>query len=391
MNRKNFTLTVFILMNFVVAMTALVFNGILDKVATSMNISVANSGLLNTMYAYGAAFGVPVTLILFRKIERNKMLKTMLFITILMTFALIFSKNFSQILIVRFIMGISANGYGVLATSAVIALADKGKQGSSMALLIMGASLALVIGIPLTRVLSSLVDWRSIFAVLNIIMIFSIIYFNFNLKKSPDNSKELNLRNEVEFFRDKNILIIISYSVIMFIGYGAFYNYVTPYLLELFPSFEVVMSIILIVLGIASFTGNLLGGYISDKIGYSKSMTVGAIAQTITITLIIIFQPFKWLCLILFIVWLMSAWFTGLQLNTGIAQVTENKSSFILSTNSSAIQLGTAIGSSLSAIVISSIGIQNIVFITLLASLGIFGIQVTSNKKYILVSNREKI
>ena len=67
MKKANLTLLVFALMNFVITMTAFVFNGILDKVAVSLNVSIANSGLLNTMYAYGAAFGVPVTLIVFRK------------------------------------------------------------------------------------------------------------------------------------------------------------------------------------------------------------------------------------------------------------------------------------------------------------------------------------
>ena len=71
-------LLVFSAMSFVLAMTAFVFSGILDKVAASLGISVADSGLLNTMYSYGAAFGVPITLILFRKVERSKMLKLML-------------------------------------------------------------------------------------------------------------------------------------------------------------------------------------------------------------------------------------------------------------------------------------------------------------------------
>ena len=69
MKKPNTMLLVFSAMSFVLAMTAFVFSGILDKVAVSLGISVAQSGLLNTMYSYGAAFGVPITLILFRKIE----------------------------------------------------------------------------------------------------------------------------------------------------------------------------------------------------------------------------------------------------------------------------------------------------------------------------------
>lgn len=382
MKKTNFTLIVFTLMNFVLSMTASVFNGILDKVAISLNISVANSGLLNTMYAYGAAVGVPITLILFRKIERTKMLKIMLFITILMTLALVFAQNFGQLLIIRLITGISANSYGVLATSMVVSLSTKEKQGRLMAFYITGASLALVVGIPLTRVLSSVLDWRSIFWILNIIMILVLIYFKNYLPEGNHESTKLDLKNELKFFKDGKTLMVIIYTLVTFVGYGAFYTYITPYLLLLFPSIETMMSFILVVLGIASFMGNLIGGYVSDRIGYSKSLLLGGGLQMATMIFLYVFQSVKWLSVFFAILWLMNAWFIGLQLNTGIAQVTKNKSSFMISINSSAIQLGGAIGSSLAAIVISLSGIQNIIFITMLTSLVIILIQIISIKKY---------
>ena len=382
MKKTNVTLMIFTLMSFVLAMTAFVFNGILDKVAVSMNISVASSGLLNTMYAYGAAFGVPITLIVFRKIERTKMLKIMLLVTILMTFALVLTKSFGQLLVVRLIMGISGNSYGVLAISSVLALSSKERQGRSMALYLMGSSLALVIGIPLTRVLTAIFEWQSIFWILNILMILALIYFQLFFPEGDHSSTKLILKAELQYFKDGKVLLIILYTLIMFIGYNAFYTYITPYLLLLFPSLETMMSFVLVLLGVASFVGNLIGGHVSDHIGYAKSMLLGAVLQMVSTVFIIIFHSLQWVSVILVIVWMMSAWFTGLQLNTGIAQATHNKSGFMISINSSAIQLGGAIGSSLAAVVISLSTIQNITYITLLTYLGIILIQWISMKKY---------
>ena len=382
MKKPNLMLLVFSLMSFVLAMTAFVFSGILDKVAVSLGISVAESGLLNTMYSYGAAFGVPITLILFRKVERSRMLKLMLFATILTTFALIYAQNFVQLLIVRLLMGISANSYGVLAISTVLALSPKDRQGRSLAFYIMGSSLALVIGIPLTRALSSILDWRSIFWILNAMMLLSLAYFMKYLPKADHEATKLDLKNELQFFKDGKTLLLLAYTFAMFMGYNAFYTYVTPYLLLLFPSIEPLMSLILVALGLASFTGNLIGGHVSDAIGYAKSMMLGAVLQTAAMLLILVFQPSKWLSVLFIIVWLMSAWFTGLQLNTGIAQVTENKSSFMLSINGSLIQLGGAFGASLAAVVINLSGIQSIAFIALLTSLALVLIQMVSMKKY---------
>lgn len=382
MKKPNFMLLVFSAMSFVLAMTAFVFSGILDKVAVSLGISVAESGLLNTMYSYGAAFGVPITLIVFRKVERSRMLKFMLVLTILTTFALIYAQSFIQLLIVRLLMGISANSYGVLAISTVLALSPKDRQGRSLAFYIMGSSLALVIGIPLTRVLSAVLDWRSIFWILNGMMMLSLAYFLKYLPKADHEATKLNLKNELQFFKDGKTLLLLAYTLTMFMGYNAFYTYATPYLLLLFPSIEPLMSLILVALGLASFVGNLIGGHVSDAIGYAKSMMLGAVLQTAAMLLILVFQPSKGLSVLFIVLWLMSAWFTGLQLNTGIAQVTDNKSSFMLSINGSLIQLGGAFGASLAAVVINLSGIHSIVFVALLTSLAIVLIQMVSMRKY---------
>jgi len=381
MKKTNITILVFTGMNFVLAMIGSVFNGILDKVAVSLNVTVANAGLLNTMYAYGAAFGAPLTMIVFRKINRVKLMKTMLLIAIAATVVLVSVKSFGVLLAVRLIMGVSVNSYNVLAISLVMSLTDREKQGRTMAILISGNSLAMVVGIPLTRALSSVLDWRDIFWILNIMMTISLIYFHFNLPEG-NASAELNLKSELSLLKDRRTLLIIAFTMIMFLGYGGFYTYMTPYLLALSPYFEPVMSIILVFIGAATFIGNGIGGIVSDKIGYAKSMLIGAGFQLTMVILMIIFQPFKWLTLLFTILLVMSAWFTGLQLNTGIAQVTENKSSLMISLNTSALSFGSAIGSSLAAIIITQSGIQNIIFMTLITSFTILSIQFISNKKY---------
>ena len=382
MKKANSTLLVFTLMNFVLAMIGFVFNGILDKVSVTLNISIANAGLLNTMYSFGAAFGVPIILIVLRKMERSKMLKMMLLITILTTVALVLAQSFGLLLVIRLVMGISANSYGVLAVATVVSLSPRERLGQSMAFLIAGNALALVIGIPLTRALSSILDWRGIFWILNGMMILSLIYLKINLPAGDHEGTKLNLKKEWNYIRDGKIMLVILYSLAMFIGYNAFYTYATPYLLQLFPSLEVGMSLILVGIGIASFIGNYLGGRASDRMGYAKSLLLGGAMQAVLMLLILVCQPNAWMSVCFVILWIMSAWFTGLQLNAGIAQLTQNQSSFMLSMNSSAIQLGGAIGSSLAAIVISLGGIQNIVWIALLAGLGMTLIQFSSTKKY---------
>ncbi len=374
------TLVVFTLMNFVLAMSATVFSGILDMVAVSLGVSVASAGLLSTMYSYGAAFGVPVILILFRGVQRPKLLKVMLAITVLMAVLLVLAQTFWQLLIIRLIMGISANSYAVLAISTVASLSAKERLGRSMAVLIAGNASALVIGVPLTRALSSVLSWQDIFWVLAGMMILALVYFILRLP-GGERSPSVDIRSELAFFKDKRVLSVVLFSLMMFLGYGALYTYITPFLLDVFPAAESSMTFVLVLLGAACFTGNLIGGHVADRIGCARSMLLGGLIQLMAVALILLSQPVGWLVVAFALLWIMGGWFTGLQLNAGIAQATHNRSSFMISVNNSAVQLGSAVGSSLGAVVISLSGIRGIVFITLSACLIIVAMQWVTLKK----------
>lgn len=264
-----------------------------------------------------------------------------------------------------------------------MSLTEKERQGRAMAFLIAGGSLAMMVGIPLTRALSSILAWTDIFWILNAMMVAALIYFQFNLTDGSSDLSALNLRNELNFLKDGKILYLLAFTMVMFLGYGSFYTYITPYLLEQYPSLEPVMSVILAAIGVASFIGNWIGGIVSDRIGYARSMLLGAVIHLVIIILLFVFQSVQWATLLFAILWVMNSWFIGLQVSTGAAQVTENKSSFIISLNTTVNLLGQAVGASLAALVITLGGIQNIVFISLLTNLLITLIQFVSNKKYL--------
>ena len=117
------------------------------------------------------------------------------------------------------------------------------------------------------------------------------------------------------------------------------------------------------------FLGQSIWGYVSDKIGYKKSLLLGTFCLVLLTLLLFIFQHHFWISLILFFCWQFMGWFIGLQLNTGISIRPQNKSSFILSLNSSNIQPGQAIGLSIAVLVIKAFGIQSLTLLTLSSAL----------------------
>ncbi len=382
MKKGKLTILMFTLMNFVLSMTGFLFSGILDKMAESLNVSIASAGLLNTMHSYGAAIGVPITLILFRKVNRVWMLKISLVLSIVLNILLVSAKSFPALLALRLLSGVTINSYGVMATATVVALARRERLGRSLALLIAGNSLALVLGIPFTRMISDSVDWRVIFWALSAIMVLCLVYFHMNLNTKDQEQPRLNLKNELSLLNNPKVYLVLLFTFVMFMGYHGVYNYVTAYLLHLFPSAESAISVFLMLFGIGSFAGNYLGGRVSDRIGYARSMKVGAFAQLGIVLLMLFLQNVLWATVALIALWVMSSWFMGLQLNSGIAQETENKSGFLLSLNGSAIQLGSALGSSLAAVFISQGFTRQMIIMSLLTAASVAILQTWSVDRY---------
>lgn len=372
------TMLVFIVMNFVLSMSSALFNGILDKIAIDLNIPLSQTGYLTSFYAYGAGIGVPIFLIFFRKANRSVLLKWMLFLNILITTLSLFSPNYIFLLFTRFFMGLTGNCYGVLATATIAATSPKEKVGKNLALLITGGASALMIGIPLTRTLFAIYSWQNIFVVLIILMILALIYFIFYLPDIHQDMKPLNLKSELELLKQRNVAVVLIASIVTFIGYGAFYTYLTPFIVNQFPKFETYMSFLLMVIGFCSFFGNILGGFICDRLGFYKSLSIGTAIQILVSICIFVTRNLMLANIIFVLLWMINGWFIGLQINTAITVVTQNKSSLMISLNSSGIQLGQAIGASIASILIANISISVIIFISMLTA-AMVGILLLSN------------
>ena len=365
MKQSQLTLIVFMLMNFVIGMSAMVFGGILDQVAISLNVSVALTGLLATSFSIGAAIGVPIILIVFAQSNRKRLMLILLSLSLLSNIATILAPNFVLLLVARTLMGITINGYGVMAISTVTSLAEKDRQGRSLAFLIMGNALAMLVGIPLARALSGILDWRGIFWILNLLAFLAFVYFALVLPNPKEEAAKMSILDQFEYLKSIKVWTLLIFTLVMFSGYAALNTFVTPFLLDRFPGLNPIMSLVLVGLGLASFIGNNIGGHLSDRIGYSKSMLVGAILQALNILMVIVLRNYTLLNILFIIFWIMSAWITGLQLNLGIMQETHHDARFIISLTGTSIQMGSAIGSSIAALIVANYGIQSIVYFTL--------------------------
>ena len=371
---------VFIVMNFVMSMSGTLFNGILDRIAFTMQIDVAMTGYLTSLYAYGA-IGAPLLLLVFRKWSRSLMLKGTLLCNMLFGVLSIVATSFPLLLLARFMLGLFGTAYGVLATTSIAALSPPERVGKNLSLLIAGGAASLMVGMPLCRVLIHAYSWQSIYLFLILLMAGGFLYFAFCLPEIGQEKEALHLHQELQMVKVHDVWMVLFCSLITFIGYGAFYTYLTPYIVAFFPALEPAMSLILVMIGACSFLGNLLGGVACDRMGYRQALWVSSLLQIVISIVIFLTTAHLYLNLFFIFLWMFNGWFIGLQLNTGINIVTNRQSNLLVSINGSVIQFAQALGASLASMIISGVGIAFNILLPIITSVMVVGLMCYRPKK----------
>ena len=371
---------VFIVMNFVMSMSGTLFNGILDRIAITMQIDVAMTGYLTSLYAYGA-IGAPLLLLVFRKWSRSLMLKGTLLCNMLFGVLSIVATSFPLLLFARFMLGLFGTAYGVLATTSIAALSPPQRVGKNLSLLIAGGAASLMVGVPLCRILIHAYSWQSIYLFLILLMAGGFLYFAFCLPEIGQEKEALHLHQELQMVKVHDVWMVLLCSLITFIGYGAFYTYLTPYIVAFFPALEPAMSLILVMIGACSFLGNLLGGVACDRMGYRQALWVSSLLQIVISIVIFLTTAHLYLNLFFIFLWMFNGWFIGLQLNTGINIVTNRQSNLLVSINGSVIQFAQALGASLASMIISGVGISFNILLPIITSVMVVGLMCYRPKK----------
>src|SRR5690625_4542245 len=106
MDKRVYLLTI---VAFIVGMVELIIGGILDLVATDLNVSLGKAGLLITIFSLVFAISAPILLVLTAKVERKKLALLSLFVFFIGNVIAIFSPTFNVLMIARIISAASGS------------------------------------------------------------------------------------------------------------------------------------------------------------------------------------------------------------------------------------------------------------------------------------------
>ena len=256
---------------FAFSLSAFIFNttefvpvALLSDIALSFEMETATVGLMITVYAWMVFLGSLPLMLLTAKVERKKLLLSIFSLFIVSHILSVVAWNFWVLLISRIGIALAHAIFWSITASLVIRVAPKDKKQQALGLLALGSSLAMILGLPLGRLIGQSLDWRSTFAVIGIIATLVMLLMWKLLPHLP--SKNAGSLASIPVLMKRPLLVGI-YLLVMIIISGHFttYSYIEPFAIKVSQFAPEIATMMLFIFGLAGVVGSFLFGRLYAK------------------------------------------------------------------------------------------------------------------------------
>ncbi|WJV25232.1 MULTISPECIES: MFS transporter [Pseudomonas] len=214
---------------FITILTEAMPAGLLPQMSQDLAVSPALVGQLVTLYAIGSLLAAIPLVILPQGWRRRPLLMIAIGGFALVNSVTAFSTQYSLILVARFFAGIFAGLLWALLAGYASRMVAPHLQGRAIAVAMLGAPLALSLGVPAGTLLGALVGWRASFALMTVLTLVLLGWVRWQVPDFPGlrSDKRLSLRSVFALPGVKPVLFVTFAYVL---GHNILYTYIAPLL-----------------------------------------------------------------------------------------------------------------------------------------------------------------
>lgn len=255
--------------------------GLLPFFSADLGITEPQAGHVISAYALGVVIGAPLTSILGAKLPRRRYLAALMAFYAVMNLLAAVLPGLSALTGMRFLAGLPHGGFlGVGMLYAADAL-PREHRARGAAQVLLGLTVANIVGVPLAGWLGQSIGWRWGFAlpgVIALVSAWSILRFAPRVGGNPD-ARPLD---ELQALRNPRVLWILAVGAIGFGGLFAVYAYLTAAILATTNAPAWAVPVALAVFGIGGTLGTWGAGRVTEKVGQVRAAYLALAAMAVT-------------------------------------------------------------------------------------------------------------
>jgi DHA1 family inner membrane transport protein len=241
-----------------------VIMGLLPEVARELDITIPQAGHVISAYAMGVVIGAPVLAVLTARWARRALLMTLMAVFAFGNFASALAPDALSLNLLRFLAGMPHGTYFGVAALVAAALAPPGQRARAVGLVMLGLTVATLLGVPLAAWLGQLFGWRAAFVLVGAIALLAVALIRLWVPDLPAPAGASPMR-ELGALRRKQVWLTLGIGAIGFGGMFSVFSYVKPTLLAVAGLSLGGVPFVLALFGVGMVLGNLVGARLADR------------------------------------------------------------------------------------------------------------------------------
>jgi predicted MFS family arabinose efflux permease len=247
---------------FITILTEALPAGLLPQMSADLGVSQALLGQLVTLYALGSLLAAIPLVIATRGWRRRPLLMVAIGGFALVNSVTALSGDYWLTLVARFLAGVFAGLLWSLLAGYAMRMVAEHLQGRAIAVAMLGAPLALSLGVPAGTLLGATVGWRLSFALMSGLTLLLLVWVRWQVPDFAGQAahKRLALRQVIGLPGLKPVLLV---TLLYVVAHNILYTYIAPFLVPAGLLGQI--DRVLLVFGLAALLSIWLTGALIDR------------------------------------------------------------------------------------------------------------------------------
>ena len=249
---------------FAIGTTEFVTMGLLPQISAGVEVSIPTGGHVISAYAVGVVVGAPVLAFLGARLPRRGLL-----IALMAAFAVgnaisALATSYEQLMLARFAAGLPHGAYFGVASLVAASMARPSRKGRAVSQVMLGLSVANVLGVPAATVLGQELGWRAAFWAAAGLSILTLALVTWFVPSCPGDAHATG-RRELAAFKVPQVWLTLLAGAVGFGGMFAVYTYIAPVVTDVAGLGERSVPIYLLSFGLGMVAGTWVAGMLADR------------------------------------------------------------------------------------------------------------------------------
>lgn len=344
--------------NFVVATGVMVVPGMLDRLASDLDISVPTAGHLLSLAAVALCLGAPLFAAFTSRIDRRRLLTLALLSVAVGHVACALAPNHAVLSVLRPLAVLGAAVYTPQAAATIGLLVAPQRRAAAVTTLFLGWSIASVVAMPMGNLIANYISWRAGFALIGVLA-FGATAWTWRAVPGGLQVAPLSLRSWLAVGRSARLRLILLSTMVWCAGQFMVLGYIAPSLRQFIAATPAMQAALMGLMGVCGVTGNLLLNRFIGRIGPDRGarFALAAIACGLALwSMVSLLAPSPAGFVVVILVWGLGSFAFVSSQQARLAVTAPDLASASIALNSSSLYAGQALGAAGGGLLLAALG-----------------------------------